>query len=63
MSTHRDRYLAELRSANEAIEKADALVTDPDDPQWRGVDPTRLDAGFVDYYTGLVQAGYYNGFI
>lgn len=63
MSEHKRRHLAELRSASAVIEKAGAFVTDPDDPEWVGVDPTRLDPRFVDYYSGLVSAGYANGFI
>lgn len=63
MSEHRRVYLTELRSASEAIKKAGAFVTDPDDPEWLGVDPSKLNAEFADYYSGLVSAGYALGFI
>lgn len=63
MSAHKERYLAELRSASAAIKNAGAFITDPDDPEWLGIDPTKLSEPFVVYYSGLVSAGYANGFI
>lgn len=60
MSAHKDRYLAELRSASKAIENAGAFIRDPDDPEWLGVDATKLPA---DFYSGLVSVGYAKGFI
>jgi hypothetical protein len=61
--THRDRYEAELRSANKVITDADALIPDPDDPSWFGVDESKLNPDFLRYYRGLQLAGYANGFI
>lgn len=63
MTEHKRRYLRELDSANRVIRQAGALITDPDDPEWVGVDGSMLPPDFVDYYRGLVSAGYYNGFI
>jgi hypothetical protein len=58
---HKEHYLKELESANQAIRKADALV-DYGDGSF-GVDPTSMSREFLDYYSGLLSAGYYNGFI
>ena len=63
MSEHKRRYLAELHSANQVIVKADALIADPDDPEWFGVDESKLSPDFMRYYKGLQLAGYANGFI
>lgn len=63
MSEHKRRYLAELRSASAHIRERGALVTDPDDPEWLGVDAAKLSPQFAEYYSGLVSAGYANGFI
>jgi hypothetical protein len=63
MGEHNRRYLAELRAASAVIRNRGALVTDPDDPEWLGVDESKLPPGFADYYRGLVSAGYALGFI
>lgn len=60
MSSHKARYLAELDSANNAIKDAGALCSD-DDGSW--IDQTVMPSDFLDYYSGLVSAGYANGFI
>ena len=59
--SHEARYLKELADANRVIEKADALIRDSDG--WTGVDPGKLSPGFLDYYSGLLNVGYANGFI
>lgn len=63
MSAHKDRYLAELESANAAIRRDGALI-DYGDGSF-GIDPTvtKLSSSFLDYYSGLLSAGYANGFI
>lgn len=63
MPAHKERYLAELRSASKVIEEREAFIRDPDDPEWLGVDPTKVPSDFLEYYSGLVSAGYANGFI
>lgn len=63
VSEHKRRYLAELRQASAHIRERGALVTDPDDPTWLGVDESQLSPDFAAYYSGLVSTGYANGFI
>lgn len=63
MSEHEQRYLQELRAAAAHIRDRGALVTDPDEPGWFGVDSSKLSPEFCSYYSGLVSAGYANGFI
>lgn len=60
---HKQRYLRELASANAVITKADAFIIDPDDPEWLGVDESKLPSDFVSYYRGLVSAAYAIGAI
>lgn len=61
-------WVAELQSAQNIICEYGALVVDPDDG-WRGVDTSKLEGltvcgvGFTAYYQGLINTGYYHGWI
>jgi hypothetical protein len=61
VNAHKQRYLKELESANQAIRKADALI-DYGDGTF-GVDPTLMSESFLSFYQGLLSAGYANSFI
>lgn len=62
--SHKDRHLAELASANKAIADADALLTYEDGgEQIHVIDTDKMSSRFIEYYSGLVSAGYANGFI
>lgn len=61
--SHKQHYLRELSRATAHIRERDALVYDPDDPEWVGVDTSKLNKDFAEYYSGLLSAGYANGFI
>ena len=63
MNAHKERYLKELQSANDVIVQDGALI-DYGDGSF-GIDPTatRLGERFLSYYSGLLSAGYANGFI
>lgn len=60
MPSAEKHWQKELANANAVVTMADALVTDGD---WTGIDPTKLPAGFIEYYSGLTSAGYANGWI
>lgn len=66
-TTH-TQWIKELSSARRVIREADAVVVDPEDG-WRGVDPSKLEGltvcgvDFIDYYRGLVQTGFFHGWI
>lgn len=78
MSAHGDIYRIggpthvswqrEVAAVDKVIIECDALVTDPEDG-WVGVDPAKLageTAGglsLVERYQGLVQTGYWHGWI
>lgn len=62
------QWIKELSSARRLIREADALIVDPEDA-WTGVDPSKLEGlkvcgvDFIDYYQGLVQTGWFHGWI
>ncbi|MBB3752542.1 hypothetical protein FHT44_005054 [Mycolicibacterium sp. BK634] len=61
MTAHQEAFRRELESANAAIRKAGALMTEDDGFQW--IDESKMPAEFLDYYSGLVSAGYAIGAI
>lgn len=58
---HQTRYLKELEAANRLIRECDALRTESDGFSW--IDAEKVPTEFLEYYRGLVSAGYANGFI
>jgi len=61
--SNKEYFLKELKSANKTIVADGALVNYGDGSF--GIDPavTKLPQSFLDYYSGLLSAGYANGYI
>ena len=57
--TKQQLILEELERANRTIVQADALVTIDDDGEpFTYIDPEKMPAGFLEYYSELVSSCY-----
>lgn len=59
----REVFLKQFEALNAQIAEKGAVVEDPDDPDWRGVDPEIMGADFMRTYEGMTSAGYARGWL